>query len=73
MTTSALDGVALLIPARFHRARENAAQAVLADLSACIAALPTAFRTGSLVDADTDTAKAWARDVIRALPTRKEA
>lgn len=70
MTTQALHGVPMLVPARFHRAREAVAQATLADLSAWIEALPTASRRGALADADTDTAKAWALDVIRALPTQ---
>lgn len=68
MTTQALDGVPMLIPARFTRARDALARVTFADLSAWIEALPTASR--ALADADTDTAKAWALDVIRALPTQ---
>ncbi len=70
MTTQALDRVPMLIPARFTRARDALARVTLADLSAWIEALPTASRRGTLADADTDTAKAWALDVIRALPTQ---
>ncbi|UZO95020.1 hypothetical protein RMHFA_05715 (plasmid) [Roseomonas mucosa] len=71
MTTNALDGVALLIPRRFHQDRERVVHAMLSDLSATIRELPTAFRPGSLVDADADGARAWALGVIQALPTRK--
>lgn len=70
MTTQALYGVPMLIPQRFTRAREASARTMLADLSAWIEALPTASCRGALADADTDTAKAWALDVIRALPTQ---
>jgi hypothetical protein len=68
----AFEGVPFLIPARVHRSREAVARATLADLALLIRALPTA--TPCLADADLsyagfDTAKAWARSVIRALPT----
>jgi len=68
----AFEGVPFLIPVRVHRAREAVARATLADLSALIDALPTATpcpANGGLSDADADTAKAWARSVVRALPT----
>ena len=68
----AFEGVPFLIPARVHRARDAVAQAMLADLSALIHALPTATPCpayGGLSDADADTAKAWVRSVVHALPT----
>ena len=70
MTKPTLESVPILIPARFHRARAEVATATLADLSAWIEALPTANHQGALADADTATAKAWALDVIGALPTQ---
>ncbi|ONF49436.1 hypothetical protein [Methylobacterium radiotolerans] len=67
MTNHLLDGVSLLIPARFRRAHSERARALLSELTAEIAAQPTA----ALADADTDAAKAWALRVIQALPTEK--
>lgn len=70
MTEPTLESVPVLIPARFHRTRAEVASATMAGLSAWIEALPTANHRGELADADTATAKAWALDVIRALPTQ---
>jgi hypothetical protein len=68
----AFEGVPFLIPARVHRSREAVARATLVDLAMLIGALPTAISCLADADlsyADLDTAKAWARSVIRALPT----
>jgi hypothetical protein len=67
----AFEGVPFLIPVRVHRSREAVAHATLADLAVLIGALPTAplcLADADLFYADLDTAKAWARFVIRALP-----
>ena len=70
----AFEGVPFLIPVRVHRSREAVARATVADLAVLIGAQPTVTSCLGHVDlsyADLDTAKAWARSVIRALPTSK--
>lgn len=68
-TQAAYRDVELLVPARFQQSRRRAVAALVAELSATIAALPTAS-TPHAVD-DPDDFKAWASRMIRNLPTRK--
>lgn len=67
-TQTAYRDVEMLIPARFQQARRQAIDAFVAELSATIAALPTAS-TPQAGD-DPDQFKAWASQMIRNLPTR---
>jgi hypothetical protein len=69
----AFGGVDVLLPARVHKARERAAQAIRSDLSALIETLPTSSSSpapGPLSDPYTEQGKAWALRVIDTLPTR---
>lgn len=66
---AAYRGVELLLPARVHQARKHAAAALVAELSATIAALPTASTVPHAGD-DPDLFKAWASRMICNLPTQ---
>ena len=61
--------VEMLIPVRFQQARRQATAALVAELSATIAALPTAS-TPHAAD-NPDQFKVWASRMIHNLPTRK--
>ena len=67
---SAYCDVDLLIPARFQQARRQAINALVAELSATIAALPTVSTMPHAGD-DPDQLKRWASAMIGNLPTRK--
>jgi len=62
--------VEFLIPARFQQARRQAIDAIVAELSATIAALPTVSTMPHAGD-DPDQFKRWASAMIGNLPTRK--
>lgn len=80
MTTNTNWGsVDVLIPRRFHEAREAAVLSARLDHAALIEALPVAspLTTGStlasfLADADADDCRAWITRVIEALPTQAD-
>ena len=69
-----LDNVDVLIPRRFHDARNAAAAAIRYDLAALIEALPAASTTltASVADADAEQGRAWLTAVVRALPTQAD-
>ena len=67
--------VIVLLPARVHQARQQASDALRAELAALIAELPTASSVLAADAPDTDDPeqlKAWVRGVIGALPTRRD-
>lgn len=69
------DSVDVLIPRRFHNARNAAMAAIRYDLTALIRALPMASITlsaASLADADAEQGRVWLAAVVRALPTQAD-
>lgn len=64
---SSYENVEFLIPPRFRRAQRDQVAALVAELTATIAALPTAS-SASAID-HPDTFKAWASQTICDLPT----
>lgn len=66
------EGVDVLIPRRFHKARAAAQASLRSDLGALIEALPgtVAAPPLRLADANIDQCRDWIGMVIRGLPTR---